>query len=83
MYNLYNYDGNNIKNNFLQKNKRKKYYKDVKKTMDNIIYKLIDTYKTKKYYSNLDLSIKIHSFLDNLKKDLRYLRKKRRDGRVV
>tara|TARA_B100000035_G_C21005030_1_gene556877 strand:- start:21 stop:950 length:930 start_codon:yes stop_codon:yes gene_type:complete len=83
LYNLYNYDGNNIKNNFLQKNKRKKYYKDVKKTMDNIIYKLIDTYKTKKYYSNLDLSIKIHSFLDNLKKDLRYLRKKRRDGRVV
>ena len=56
---------------------------DTKGSMDVIIYKLIDVYKTKKYYSNLDLTLKIHSFLDNLKKDLRYLRKNRRGGRVV
>ena len=82
--NFYNYDGNNFANNFFQNRKKKKYFKDTKKTMDNIIYKLLDVYKKKKYYSNLELTIKIHSFLEKLKKDLRYLRKKkRRGGRVV
>ena len=67
---LINYDGYNVSNNFINIKKKEVFGKSSSTSLENILEKLYQSTKRKKFYSDLELSLNIEKILTKIKKGL-------------